>query len=168
VDFTISDFVADLRAPTPSAAAELTVPRLDQMKAEMDGMLARLAGALKSGQRLRRLALERAGASAALTAPQRMLIEPRRGALDAMERRLTAAMPVRLERSRHRLDALAASLRALDPASVMERGYAVVRQGEGIVTRTSGVDGSVPLRVCFSDGELTADITAINAKDGAR
>ncbi|MBQ3302946.1 MAG: exodeoxyribonuclease VII large subunit, partial [Clostridia bacterium] len=85
-----------------------------------------------------------------------------------MERRLTAAMPVRLERSRHRLDALAASLRALDPASVMERGYAVVRQGEGIVTRTSGVDGSVPLRVCFSDGELTADITAINAKDGAR
>ena len=168
VDFTISDFVADLRAPTPSAAAELTVPRLDQMKAEVDGMLARIAGALKSGQRLRRLALERAGASAALTAPQRMLIEPRRGALDAMERRLTAAMPVRLERSRHRLDALAASLRALDPASVMERGYAVVRQGEGIVTRTSGVDGSVPLRVCFSDGELTADITAINAKDGAR
>ncbi len=168
VDFTISDFVADLRAPTPSAAAELTVPRLDQMKAEVDGMLARLAGALKSGQRLRRLALERAGASAALTAPQRMLIEPRRGALDAMERRLTAAMPVRLERSRHRLDALAASLRALDPASVMERGYAVVRQGEGIVTRTSGVDGSIPLRVCFSDGELTADITAINAKDGAR
>ena len=54
VDFTISDFVADLRAPTPSAAAELTVPRLDQMKAEVDGMLARLAGALKSGQRLRR------------------------------------------------------------------------------------------------------------------
>ena len=168
VDFTISDFVADLRAPTPSAAAELTVPRLDQMKAEVDGMVARLAGALKSGQRLRRLALERAGASGALTAPQRMLIEPRRGALDAAERRLTAAMPVRLERSRHRLDALAASLRALNPSSVMERGYAIVRQGERIVTRTFGVDESVPLRVCLSDGELTADITAVTEKDGAR
>jgi len=167
VDFTISDFVADLRAPTPSAAAELAVPRLDQMKAELDGMLARLAGALASGQRLRRLALERVGASAALTAPGRMLIEPRRSALDQAERRLIAAMPVRLERSRHRLDALAASLRALDPSSVMERGYAVVRQGEHIVARASGVDGSRPLRVCFSDGELTADITAINAKDEA-
>lgn len=168
VDFTISDFVADLRAPTPSAAAELTVPRLDQMKAEVDGMLARLAGALRSGQRLRRLALERVGASAALNAPQRMLIEPRRGALDAAERRLRAAMPVRLERSRHRLDAVAASLRALDPSSVMDRGYAVVRQGERIVSRMSGVDGSIPLRVCFSDGELTADITDMTAKDGAR
>jgi len=168
VDFTISDFVADLRAPTPSAAAELTVPRLDQMKAEVDDMLARLAGALRRGQRLRRLALERAGASGALTAPQRMLIEPRRGALDAAERRLTAAMPVRLERSRHRLDALAASLRALNPSSVMERGYAIVRQGERIVTRTFGVDESVPLRVCLSDGELTADITAVTEKDGAR
>jgi len=168
VDFTISDFVADLRAPTPSAAAELTVPRLDQMKAEVDGMVARLAGALKSGQRLRRLALERAGASGALTAPQRILIEPRRSALDAIERRLIAAMPVRLERSRHRLDALAASLRALNPSSVMERGYAIVRQGERIVTRTFGVDESVPLRVCLSDGELTADITAVTEKDGAR
>ena len=168
VDFTISDFVADLRAPTPSAAAELTVPRLDQMKAEVDGMLARLAGALKSGQRLRRLALERAGASGALTAPQRILIEPRRSALDAIERRLIAAMPVRLERSRHRLDALAASLRALNPSSVMERGYAIVRQGERIVTRTFGIDESVPLRVCLSDGELTADITAVTEKDGAR
>jgi len=168
VDFTISDFVADLRAPTPSAAAELTVPRLDQMKAEVDDMLARLAGALRRGQRLRRLALERAGASGALTAPQRMLIEPRRGALDAAERRLTAAMPVRLERSRHRLDALAASLRALNPSSVMERGYAIVRQGERIVTRTFGIDESVPLRVCLSDGELTADITAVTEKDGAR
>ena len=168
VDFTISDFVADLRAPTPSAAAELAVPRLDQMKAELDGMLARLAGALKSGQRLRRLALERAGASGALTAPQRILIEPRRSALDAIERRLIAAMPVRLERSRHRLDALAASLRALNPSSVMERGYAIVRQGERIVTRTFGIDESVPLRVCLSDGELTADITAVTEKDGAR
>ena len=114
------------------------------------------------------MALERVGASAALPAPGRMLIEPRRGALDAAEKRLAAAMPVRLERSRHRLDALAASLRALDPSSVMDRGYAVVRQGERVVSRSSGVDGSVPLRVCFSDGELTADVTAITAKDGAR
>ena len=54
------------------------------------------------------------------------------------------------------------------PSSVMDRGYAVVRQGERVVSRTSGVDGSVPLRVCFSDGELTADVTAITAKDEAR
>ena len=168
VDFTISDFVADLRAPTPSAAAELTVPRLDQLKADMDGMVARLAGALRSGQRVRRLALERLTASTVLTSPGRTLIEPRLNQLEAIERRLCKVMPARLERCRHRLDALSASLRALDPASVMDRGYAVVRQEGHIVPRATLADGELPLRVCFSDGELLADITAIESKDGHR
>ena len=168
VDFTISDFVADLRAPTPSAAAELTVPRLDQLKADMDGMVARLAGALRSGQRVRRLALERLTASTVLTSPGRTLIEPRLNQLEAIERRLCKVMPARLERCRHRLDALSASLRALDPASVMDRGYAVVRQEGHIVPRATLANGELPLRVCFSDGELLADITAIESKDGHR
>ena len=165
VDFTISDFVADLRAPTPSAAAELTVPRLDQLKAELDGMVARLAGALASGQRLRRLALERAGASPVLAMPGRALIEPRRARLEDAGRRLAGAMPVRLERCRHRLDALSASLRALDPASVMDRGYAVVRQCGHVVPRASLANRGLPVQVGFSDGELTAEITAVTAKD---
>ena len=168
VDFTISDFVADLRAPTPSAAAELTVPRLDQLKADMDGMVARLAGALRSGQRVRRLALERLTASTVLTSPGRTLIEPRLNQLEAIERRLCKVMPARLERCRHRLDALSASLRALDPASVMDRGYAVVRQEGHIVPRATLANGELPLRVCFSDGELLADITAIESNDGHR
>lgn len=168
VDFTISDFVADLRAPTPSAAAELTIPRLDQLKADMDGMVARLAGALRSGQRVRRLALERLTASTVLTSPGRTLIEPRLNQLEAIERRLCMVMPARLERCRHRLDALSASLRALDPASVMDRGYAVVRQEGHIVPRATLANGELPLRVCFSDGELLADITAIESKDGHR
>ncbi|MBR3272784.1 MAG: exodeoxyribonuclease VII large subunit [Clostridia bacterium] len=168
VDFTISDFVADLRAPTPSAAAELTVPRLDQMKADLEGMVSRLAGALAAGQRTRRMALERLGSATVLAMPGRTLIEPRRARLEGVERRLTTAMPVRLERCRHRLDALAASLRALDPASVMDRGYAVVRQGERIVPRAALADGTLPLRVCFADGELKANITAVTTEDENR
>lgn len=168
VDFTISDFVADLRAPTPSAAAELTVPRLDQLKAELDGMVARLAGALRSGQRVRRLALERVTASAMMTSPRRALIEPRLNQLEIIERRLGMVMPARLERCRHRLGALSASLRALDPASVLERGYAVVRQEGHILPRATLADGNLPVRVCFADGELLADITAIESKDGHR
>ena len=165
VDFTISDFVADLRAPTPSAAAELTVPRLDQMKADLNGMMSRLAGALNSAQRLRRLALERLSASATLTMPRRVLIEPRRTQLEMLDRRMNSAMPVRLERCRRRLDALDASLRALNPASVMDRGYAVVRQGAHILQRASAADRNLPVHIRFSDGELLADITDITAKD---
>ena len=165
VDFTISDFVADLRAPTPSAAAELTVPRLDQMKADLNGMMSRLAGALNSAQRLRRLALERLSASATLTMPRRVMIEPRQTQLEMLDRRMNSAMPVHLERCRRRLDALDASLRALNPASVMDRGYAVVRQGAHILQRATAADRSLPVRVRFSDGELLADITDITAKD---
>ena len=168
VDFTIADFVADMRAPTPSAAAELTVPRLDQLRAEVEGMLKRLAGALKGGQRLRRAALERLSASAALSMPRRALIEPRRAQLDTVERRLTAAMPARLERCRHGLNALEASLRALNPSSVLDRGYAVVRQGERVVPRAAAADPGLPVRVCFRDGELLADITAIMPKEESR
>ena len=164
VDFTIADFVADLRAPTPSAAAELTVPRLDQLKADLEGMLSRLAGALASGQRMRRMALERLSSASVLAAPARALIEPRRARLEGVERRLTAAMPVRLERCRHRLDALAASLRALDPASVMDRGYAVVRQAGRVVPRAALADGNLPAHICFSDGELQVNITAVTTE----
>ena len=130
--------------------------------------MARVAGALRGGQRLRRLALERVAASAALTMPQKTLIEPGRAVLEALDRRLSAAMPTRLERSRHRLEALFGALRALDPSSVMDRGYAVVRQDDRIVPRATLADGALPLRVCFSDGELTADITVMTAKDDTR
>ena len=166
VDFTISDFVADLRAPTPSAAAELVVPRLEELRTALDGMVTRLAGALNSGQRLRRVALERACTALALSRPRKMVIEPRRAQLLALAQRVDKTMPLRLERCRRRLDTVDASLRALNPEAVLERGYAVVRQGSHIVPRALAADRNLPLRVCFSDGELLANITAITAKDG--
>ncbi len=166
VDFTIADFVADVRAPTPSAAAELAVPELEQLKSELAGALQRFAKAMDTAQQLRRLKLERLSAAPALTRPARAMLDPRRAGLDAASARLQAAMNAALERSRHRLGALEASLRALDPKAVLDRGYAVVRQGEGVLSGLRSVVPSKPIRVCFSDGELRADITQIIPKDG--
>ena len=104
-------------------------------------------------------------ASSQLSSPTRALIEPRRLSLRGLEERAKAAMPVLLERGRHRLGALDASLRALNPSAVLDRGYAVIRQEARIVPRMVGVDKSVPVRICFSDGELTADITATARRD---
>ena len=166
IDFTIADFVADLRAPTPSAAAELAVPELMQLKATLDATVRKLAAALSTGQRVRRLQLERLCASQALAFPERTLTEPRRAVLDRARTLLSAAMPALLERRRHALDAAWASLRALNPASVLERGYAVVRQGAGYVTGVKSIDIERPIRLCFTDGEATANVTAIAPTGG--
>ena len=165
IDFTISDFVADMRAPTPSAAAELAVPMLSALREGVDAAMGRVAGALERGQQLRRLRLERACASGVLTVPRMLLLEPRRSVLEVLERRVNTALPAKLERSRQRLNSLEASLRAIDPEAVLERGYAIVRQGETIVGGLSSVDQGAPIRVCFADGELRASITAATPKD---
>lgn len=166
VDFTIADFVADLRAPTPSAAAELAVPQLDAMRAALNGVIQRLSGALGSAQQIRRLRLERALATPCLSAPERALIEPRRAQLKTAADRAIAAMPAILERKRHRLNALDASLRALNPASVLDRGYAVVTQGGHVTSSVKNVRANAPIAIRLADGELTADITNIAPKDG--
>ncbi|MBR6890723.1 MAG: exodeoxyribonuclease VII large subunit, partial [Clostridia bacterium] len=165
IDFTISDFAADLRAPTPSAAAELAVPRLDEMRASLSGLIQRLSGALASAQQIRRLRLERAMAASCLSAPARALIEPRRLALRGVWERAGAAMPVLLERGRHRLNAMDASLRALNPSAVLDRGDARVLQEGRVVTGIGGVDTGAQIGVRLSDGELTAKVLSIAPKD---
>ena len=165
IDFTISDFVADLRAPTPSAAAELAVPVLDQLKSDMNAILKRLAGALESGQRVRRLQIARLCDSTLFTAPQKLMIEPRRAAIGQLDARLQSAMPLKLQKARQALIRIDASLRALNPASVLERGYALVRKGGAIATDLNGLDRGDAVTVAMRDGTFDATITATAPKD---
>lgn len=166
VDFTISDFAADLRAPTPSAAAELAVPEIAQLRQDLGSLLMRLGGALQGAQRVRRLSLQRLAEAPALKLPVQALVAPRRLAVGQLDQRLRAAMPVTLERARHRLNALEASLRALDPEAVLERGYAIVRQEGRIVSSVGTLQKGDSITARLRDGELKANITAIAPKDG--
>ena len=165
IDFTISDFVADLRAPTPSAAAELAVPQLQAMREEISSMLRRFSAAMHSAQQQRRLRLQRAVATPALTAPRQSLLEPRSAALNALAERATKALPARIERERHRLAAMEASLRALNPAAVLDRGYAVLMQEGRMTGSVHAVDADKPIRVRLADGELGARVTDIKPKE---
>ena len=78
---------------------------------------------------------------------------------------MNLAAPQILTRQRHRLDALAASLRALDPKAVLGRGYAVVRQARGIVATTGAVSPALPMHIEFADGEVTARVTDIAQRE---
>jgi len=75
-------------------------------------------------------------------------------------------MPATLERHRHRLNALEASLRALNPEAVMGRGYAVLRQGGAIVDSVQHARPDLPLWINLADGTIQADIADIIHKDG--
>ena len=137
VDFTIADFVADLRAPTPSAAAELAVPVLDDLQTALSALKARLGQALTRGQQIRRAELNRLSCSAALSVPRRMLVEMPRNQLDSCNRRLQDAMQRRMDRARKQLDLADGMLRAMDPERVIDRGYALLTVNGRLATRAA-------------------------------
>jgi exodeoxyribonuclease VII large subunit len=129
-DFTIADFAADLRAPTPSAAAELAVPEMDacyegvrQFKERMRRTLASRADRMRADVRLF------AGAKAFRLLESRLMGE--RQTLDASRERLFRGARDRIFEARSSHARLRAQLGALGPASVLERGYAIVTNGTG-------------------------------------
>jgi exodeoxyribonuclease VII large subunit len=131
-DVTLTDFAADVRAPTPSAAAELAVPDGTQLPA----ILARLRDRARAGigvrlaDRRRLLAAE----SRALSAGAPNLAAARQQAGDLVDRGYRALVG-RLGRERSSVDGLRAALRALGPQATLDRGYAIVRLADGTIVR---------------------------------
>jgi len=156
-DFTIADFVADLRAPTPSAAAELAVP--DQ--AEMRGWLAEQGGRLQGGIGRRldeaRQAVAQSEALLRRFSPRTQL-DAQRQYVDDLSRRAGRAMSHRLALDRAALGGLEARLAALSPAATLERGYAIVRRADTglVVCRVDQVQPGDGLVIRVRDGEFGA------------
>ena len=159
-DFTICDFVSDMRAPTPSAAAELAVPDSSEIRIALDGILDRCSSALVRNVGRARERLDRAGAS--FTAEKfSLLVGEKREELSRVYERAVTATDGRLERSRGDLAILTEKLSALSPLSVLSRGYSVVtKKGCGIGT-VSDLEIGDRISVRFRDGSVTADVTEI-------
>ena len=157
-DVTISDFVADLRAATPSNAAELAVPDQNEVAVWLRQMEGRLAQAM--GRRLEsaRRDLDRAVRCRALQDPM-TYVDDKRMVLDYQREKLAAGLSQALNRERQRFGALASKLDALSPLKVLGRGYAIPRREDGSVVRSTGdvVPGDrVKLRV--ADGEINCQV----------
>ena len=158
-DFTIADFAADLRAPTPSAAAELAVPEAAALRAEIDGLLEGGAAAIEHRLTLERAHLARLNASAALSMPSRLLIERRETALDTLTGRMTRAVQALPQTKRARLDVLMRALGAVNPNAVLERGYAVVRQNGRAVADAAALRAGDLIDVTLKKGTIGARVT---------
>ena len=153
-DVTIADFVADLRAATPSNAAELAVPDRREVRAALEADRDRLAAAVRGRLDRERRALDRLASSRAMTEPA-SYFKDKRLLLDYQSGRLVRAMERLTGGRRERLSSLAAALDAMSPLKVLGRGYAIARRADGKVI--SSVRDTAPgeeFRLRVSDGEL--------------
>ena len=167
-DFTIADFVADVRAPTPSAAAEVAVPDVAELRPLLAGLQAALRAHLEAkieGERWRVQSLLRALRH---LGPQVRLVSNRQQ-VDGLTGRLDQAMVRRLEREEGRLALLRAQLAAVGPLATLARGYAIVRHADGrVVRRVAGVAAQDKLQIQVSDGAFTATVDPFNGRSTSR
>ena len=157
-DYTIADYVADLRAPTPSAAAELVVPDRSEVSRQIRGSIVTMEGWM-AGQ----VARHRAGADQLLLRLRRSVpnVEQERQRLALALRSAQSAMAQSLNGHRERLKAYALQLRSLEPRGTLARGYALVqRRADGQVVRSvSQVKGRERLDVHVADGRFPAEVS---------
>jgi len=138
-DVTIADFVADLRAATPSNAAELAVPDINEMRDMLVSMGIRARQAISRELRSRRQRLDEMAAKRVLQSPK-YYIDDKRLLIDHTQDRLCAAMQRKLHINRERYGRLAAALDAMSPLKVLGRGYAIARRCDGrIIKQASDV-----------------------------
>lgn len=156
IDFTIADFVADVRAPTPSAAAELVAPDLSETAAALRG-ISHMLGQL-IGQRLERSGsdLSRAVRTLKLLNP-RGRIEQNLQRLDYLQERLHREVTGQLAAAGSNIQRLSAQLAAVSPQGTLARGYAIVRDSHGAIIRTAGqVTAGDDIVVTVNDGDIPA------------
>ena len=166
-DVTIADFVADLRAATPSNAAELAVPDQNEVYAALLGSKQRLEQTMRQRLLRSRQQLERLGKSRMLTNPK-AYVQDKRVLLDYQSRRMSQAMANLLAGKRAKAGRLAAALDAMSPLKVLGRGYAIAQKADGgIIAHMGDAAPGERFRLRVSDGELPCRVEETDACDTA-
>ena len=157
-DVTISDFVADLRAATPSNAAELAVPDQDVLRQTLDAMEETMHSVLRRQIHSERMHLTALSAGSALRSPQ-AYIDSRRKALELLKSKLISAYGISFHKNKQLFLMHTAKLDALSPLKVLTRGYSVAQKQDGsVVTSVSQIQKSDPISITVSDGTIYATV----------
>ena len=158
-DVTIADFVADLRASTPSNGAERAVPHQGEVRDTLAHWDARLQRAMDQTLQRRREQLDRARSSPFLQSPLRS-IQEKRLLLDYQQQRLVHGMERQVQASRERAGRLAAALEALSPLRVLGRGYSIAQKEDGtVLSSIQQVSVGEALSLRLADGQVTCTAT---------
>jgi exodeoxyribonuclease VII large subunit len=158
-DFTLCDFAADVRAPTPSAAAEIITPDVVELRQDLDALTAQLDAFLQDQVDEARTGLEALTRALRLVSPRTQVVNARQHVTEN-HARITGALLSRLELEQARVRGLAGRLNAISPLSTLARGYAIVRRAhDGYVVRSvNDVQPTDELFIRVSDGEFPSRV----------
>ncbi len=160
-DFTICDFAADMRAPTPSAAGELAVPDTDALKKKFANVVSRMELSLTKKVESSRRRLEAAAKSRGLASPKYM-VEDKRMLLLNVSERLDGAFTMHFEKKKQQFALKTAKLQALNPMSVISRGYSAVFKPDGTLVKSIGqLKEGDPFAFRTVDGEVDGVVTSV-------
>lgn len=160
-DFTICDFVADVRAATPSAAAELAVPDLRELKARLAGFQIKMTSDLSALLEAKKARLSLVSTSQCFKNPM-YAIENRRQRLDESAAAFESAIRNGLTAKRDKLSAAAASLELLSPLKVLARGYSIASGADGQVIRSiKDTQKGEPIVLRVTDGRVFCSVDRV-------
>lgn len=163
-DVTISDFVADLRAATPSNAAELAVLDQQALRQTLDTMSSAIVTAMSKQIKEARRHLNRLSGSSALKSPEGYLNQ-RRQSLNLIKAKLVNAGTKDIGQKKHRYIALAAKLDSMSPLKVLSRGYAMAYQEDGNIIRSvDDVKAGDTIEIALNDGRFSATVGCVKEK----
>lgn len=158
-DVTISDYVADTRAATPSNAAELAVPDQDALRQNLDSIAATMTIALNRQVKAARLHLDALSKSPALLSPTGY-VDQRRKSLELLQNRLISGQNRNIQKKKQQFIAGTSKLDAMSPLKVLTRGYALAKTEDGCVLKSvTQVKTGDRIVVNLSDGTVTAAVT---------
>lgn len=160
IDFSICDFVADLRAPTPSAAAELAVPSSEELINCVDFLMDKISGFTNKAVLEKQLWLDSILSRGAFLQPKRFF-EPFEFKLNTLVNQIENSYSLIIKNSEIRLKKAETALEALSPKNVMERGYSVVYKNNKPIIDSSKLEVGDELKVCFADGKAEVKVLKI-------
>ncbi|MBQ3592919.1 MAG: exodeoxyribonuclease VII large subunit [Clostridia bacterium] len=162
-DFTICDFVSDLRAPTPSAAAELCVPDSNELIEKFSNLKNTVLSYTRRTIKEKRLKLDTIAEHRIFKEPA-MLIDDRKNVILNIAEKIDTLTKISTERKKNAFLHTVSKLEALSPLAVLSRGYAYATSGENIIRSVDDIVCGDKINVVFSNGSATATVNEINKR----
>ncbi len=163
-DVTIADYVADLRAATPSNGAELAVPDQDALRQTLDAMQSSMASVMDRRLESARKHLQVLAGAAALQSPENYLLQ-RKKTVELLHNRMLSGYNRQLSQKREVYIRMTAKLDAMSPLKVLTRGYAMAQKEDGsVIHAVNDVAAGENVQVSLADGQLTAQVKCIKER----